>query len=155
MRFYKLQNTDSCERVLRPFIKPIDRFSANGEFQYFSHDALIWKIEAESPFSFKDFYYINCHVPVFSRQIWDAALSIVDMDGLFQIPLTIEHCGERHDYWIVIPSRIHCLDCKGRIMSNNVGRYHLFRSERLDDNTLYVSEDLKMIWKTFSTLNIN
>lgn len=153
MMFHEIYDPESYENALRCFTTAIDFFAANGECQYLRHDTLLWKIEKSNSFAFRDFYYVNRHVPVFSQLVWDTALSIVDSDGLFQIPLTIELFGERHHYTIVIPSRIRCLDCRGNIMPNHVGRYHLFRSDRPDDNKLYVSEELWKVWKDFPTLN--
>ena len=78
------------------------------------------------------------------RPIWTDAGSIVETEGIFQIPVVIEVCGEQQPYVIVVPSRIHCLDAKGKLSPKNVGRYHIFKSTVVDDYTIYVSEQLKM-----------
>ncbi len=150
--YYLIDISGSSEAALSEFLTDIGESAAKGEFQYLEHNALLWIMRIDKPFSFKDFYYANHQVPIFSQPIWEDALSIIDTDGVFQIPLIIEYQGEQHRYTIAIPSRIRCLDQDGRILSNHVGRYDIFRSENLEDHSIYVSERLKNKWSHFTSI---
>ncbi len=150
--FYLIDTYDSCEPALLEYIKEYGECADKSEFQYLNHDALFWKIGSNKPFSFKDFYYVNYQVPIFSQPIWEEALSIIDTDGIFQIPLIIKYQGEQHQYTIAIPSRIRCLDQNGRILPNLVGRYDIFRFDNLEDHSIYVSERLKNKWSHFTSI---
>jgi len=94
--------------------------------------------------------FINQKVLIISRQIWNEALSIVDTDGVFQIPVVIKQCGEQHYYTIVVPTRINCFDYQGRIISKNIGRYHIFKSKFMEDSSVYFSERLMKKLKIFT-----
>ena len=113
--YYLIDISGSSEAALSEFLTDIGEPAAKGEFQYLEHNALLWIMRIDKPFSFKDFYYANHQVPIFSQPIWEDALSIIDTDGVFQIPLIIEYQGEQHRYTIAIPSRIRCLDQDDRI----------------------------------------
>lgn len=142
--FYKLYDNSGAEKVLRPYVKGIKEFCAKSEFQFLESKELHWKLTSSKGFTFSAFYYIDQKVLVFHRQIWEDAGSIMETDGIFQIPVVIEVCGEQQHYVIVVPSRIHCLDAKGKLSPKNVGRYHIFKSTIVDDYNIYVSEQLKM-----------
>jgi len=150
--YYLIEISGSSEAALSEFLTEIGEPAAKGEFQYLDHNDLLWRLRNDKPFSFKDFYYANNQVPIFSQPIWEDALSIIDTDGVFQIPLKIEYQGEQHRYTIAIPSRIRCLDQNGHILSNLVGRYDIFRSENLEDHSIYVSERLKNKWSHFTSI---
>ena len=150
--FYKLYGDDGYEKNLRPFVKNIENFCCESEFQFLSHEKLHWIIPCEEKFSFREFYFIDKKVLVFNRQLWDKVMRIVDADEIFQIPVVIEKCGEQHYYTIVIPSRISCFDEKGRISEHDVGRYHIFKSSDKNDNAIYLSETLMNELKIFREL---
>lgn len=150
--YYIIQNAFPEQKVLSRFIRNIESACANGEFQYLSHEAMLWEIENEEIFDHREFYYIEHHVPIFSRSLWESALSIIDTDGVFQIPLTIEYCGECRHFMIAIPARIRCFGRNRRISPLYAGRYDYFRSDDIDDDNLYVSERLKLLWTNCSSL---
>lgn len=150
--FYLIDDYNSSEAALSEYIREFGRYADKGEFQYLSHDALFWEISSDKPFAFRDFYYINYQVPAFSQPVWEEALSIIDTDGVFQIPLIIEYQGEQHHYTIAIPSRLRCLDENGSILSNLAGRYDIFRSDVPEDHNIYVSERLKSKWSHFTII---
>ena len=150
--FYRLCCDGKYEKNLRPFVRNIENFCCESEFQFLSHHELYWKIPCEEKFSFGEFYFIDEKVLVFNLQVWDRAMRILDMDGIFQIPVTIKKCGEQHYYIIVVPSRINCFDEKGRILVNHVGRYHIFKSSNRNDKSVYLSETLMNELKIFTEL---
>ncbi|MDE5834576.1 MAG: hypothetical protein K2H26_03540, partial [Ruminococcus sp.] len=140
------------EDIFRIFIEKIKKPYSESEFQFLERKELYWEISDEEDFYFRDFYYVNQQVLIINRQIWDKALSIVDTDEIFDIPLVISKCGEQHYYTIVVPSRINCFDYKGKIIARNVGRYHIFKSTVSEDFSVYVSERLMRKFKEFTTL---
>ena len=150
--FYRLCYDGKYEKALRPFVREIENFCCESEFQFLSHNELYWKIPCEENFSFCEFYFVNKKVPVFNRQVWDRAMRISDTDGIFQIPVTISKCGEQHYYTIAVPSRIDCFDEKGRILSDSIGRYHIFKSSNRNDKSVYLSETLMNELKIFTGL---
>ncbi len=149
--FYELYDDSEEEKVLRPYVKKIKAFCLKSEFQFLESKALYWKIAPNNRFSFRAFYYIDQKVPIFHRQVWEDALSIMETDGIFQIPVVIDMCGEQQHYRIVVPSRIRCFDSKGKLSPKNVGRYHIFKSTAVNDSAIYVSEQLQQRFRVFST----
>lgn len=150
--YYKLYCASKYEEAFDVHIKKIRGPCSKSEFQFLKKSPLNWIIQEECEFVFEDLFYVHQNVLIVSKIIWDKALSIVCTDGIFQIPLVINQCGEQHNYVIVVPSRINCLDKKGRIISKNVGRYEIFKSKVADDNFIYISERLMIELKDFSTL---
>lgn len=148
--FYKLYSICEYDKVFKPFIENIKEYCSKSEFQFLENKKLYWEIPNSEDFEFEKFYYIEEKVLVFNKQIWDNALSIIDLDEVFQIPVVIEYRGEKHYYTIVVPSRIDCLDQQGRILKHNVGRYHIFKTDSLDDNTIYISSELSKELETFN-----
>lgn len=151
--YYKLCCDSKYEEAFDVFIRKIREPCSKSEFQFLKKSPLNWIIQEECEFAFEDLFYVHQKVLIVSKIIWDKALGIVDTDGIFQIPLVINQCGEQHNYVIVVPSRINCLDNKGRIISKNVGRYHIFKSKVEDDDSVYISERLMVELKDYTTLN--
>ena len=152
--FYKLYSDTEHEKILRPFVKNIENFCSGYELQFLNKEVLCWNIPCESDFAFNEFYYVNNKVPVFNCQVWEQAANILDEDEIFRIPVIIKYCGEQHYYTVALPSRINCLDSKGRILPGNVGRYHIFKSNLKEDNAIYVSEQMMKKLNIFPNLKL-
>lgn len=150
--YYELYDDNEYQNVLRSFVKWIKEFCCKSEFQFLEKSKLYWEIPNTENFEFRDFYLIDGKVPVFSYQVWEKAMSILDTDGIFQIPVVIKMCGEQHYYIIAVPSRIRCCDSNGRILPKNVGRYHYFKSASADDMSIYVTQKLMTELKAFPTI---
>lgn len=152
--FYELYEEQEYDNILRPYVKEIEEACLKSEFQFLEKKELYWEIPSKENFVFKEFYYVNKRVPVFNFQAWEKATSILDTDGFFQIPIVINYHGERHYYNIVVPPRIRCLDSKGQLMAKNVGRYQIFKSQLLNDDTIYISQQLYEKLKIFPAIKI-
>ncbi|MDE6835264.1 MAG: hypothetical protein K2J39_13615, partial [Ruminococcus sp.] len=151
-KYYKLCCDSEYESAFRPFIKKIKNSCSESEFNFLEKKPLNWKISGEEDFCFKDLYYVNNQVLIINKQIWYKALSIVETDEIFQIPLEITKNGEKHYYNIIFLARIDCIDYRGKIISGNTGRYNIFKSKISEDYSVYVSEKLMTELKEFTTL---
>lgn len=149
---YRLECQHKNDIYLFPFFKDIENICVLSEFQYLTKGTLFIEIPNENKFDFQDCYFINNKVLIFENSIWQQALSLFDTDGIFTIPIVIKHCGEKHNYYIVVPPRIKCLDLQGKIMIKNVGRYHIFKSEDKNDLSIYFSENMMKILSIFPAL---
>jgi hypothetical protein len=150
--YYKLCCSSEYDEAFLLLIRKISKPCSESEFQFLNKNKLNWIIAEDADFAFEDIFYVNQKVLIISKTIWDKALSVVDSDEIFQIPLIINQCGEQHYYTIVVPSRINCLDNKGRIIPKNVGRYHIFKSKDKNDSSIYISERLMIELKDYTTI---
>lgn len=151
--YYKLKCDSEYDPFFLSYVRNIKEHCDRSEFQYLDNKLLCWDIGNKKKFIFPDICFIDHKVPVISKIIWDKAMSVIDSDEIFQIPLVIKNCGEQHYYFIIVPSRIDCLDDEGKIVVKNVGRFHLFKTCCADDSTIYVSARLADMLKEFTALN--
>ena len=130
------------DELLKPFVRDIEEPCFNSEFQFLTRGTLYWDIPGSENFRFQEAYFIKGKVPLFEHRIWEKASGLSGTDGVFAIPVVIKYRGEQHHYYIAVPSRLRCLDSHGRIVKRDVGRYLIFKSDRADDPSLYVTERL-------------
>lgn len=140
--YYTLDTLHNYDEILEEFVKEFSEYCRKSELQFLSENEMCWNISKNEKFEFLDYYYINYAVPVFSRRLWDNISKSFGTDGVFLIPIVINYYGEKHYYYIGVPSRIAVYDSEKRIISENIGRYTIFKSSDLSDNLIYISKNI-------------
>ena len=138
MKYEKISFRHDADEILLPFCEEILNACQKSEFQFLSGLPQKWVLPSNENFRFPECCCVQDAVPVYSQSLWDGLTSVLDTDGIFVIPLDIVYHGEQHSYVIAVPSRIRCLDEKGKILPEQTGRYQMFKSENLHDHTIYV-----------------
>ena len=152
--YEKLNFQQNADAILLSFCENMLYACQKSEFQFLSHDPQKWQIPSDVMFHFPECCYIQNSVPIYSQSLWDGLMKFLAADGLFTIPLVIAYHGEQHYYVIAIPSRIHCLDENGKILPEQTGRYQMFKSENMQDNTIYLCGDSAEYLKQCTALNL-
>lgn len=152
---YSIFSDSEYDYLLYNNFKDIIEFCRKSEFQFLDKKEMFVDIPETEYFEFKDFYYINKAVPLFSEYVFNKINELNLSESVFRKIVNINYQGVSEKYFILLPRRIRCVNYDNIESSrtNNstiiipelIGRFDIFKIADLSDDNIYITERLKLI----------